>query len=71
MTSKCNSLSIEILSKKYYGPADKSPEDVFMRVARVVAIPDVLFYLKSAQKPFFYNFIEIFSEDVRELVRLV
>lgn len=42
MDSKCNDFAIELLSKKYYGPNDKSPDDVFMRVARVVAIPDLI-----------------------------
>ena len=42
MDSKCNDFAIELLSKKYYGPNDKSPEDVFMRVARIVAIPDLI-----------------------------
>lgn len=40
--TKCNELSVEILSSKYYMDGEETPEDVFLRVAKAVAIPDVV-----------------------------
>jgi len=33
----------DILEKKYYQPGEKKPEDIFLRVAKVMAIPDVVY----------------------------
>jgi ribonucleoside-diphosphate reductase alpha chain len=41
--TKINELGQQILKTKYYAAGETSPEDVFMRVAKVVAIPDVLY----------------------------
>jgi len=73
MKSRCNALSIEILSKKYYGPNDKSPEDVFKRVATVCAIPDVIWNLVTggSVKQIRHNIYDIFPMEYHDLVTLV
>jgi len=37
-----NKLAEQILENKYYAPGESSPTDVFTRVAKVIAIPDVI-----------------------------
>jgi len=37
-----NQLATHILQSKYYAPDESKPEDVFLRVARVCSIPDVI-----------------------------
>ena len=41
-TTKVSELGQKILAAKYYQDGEKSPEDVFRRVAKVAAIPDVI-----------------------------
>jgi len=50
--SSCNMLAQQILSAKYYAANEVCPEDVFYRVAKAVAIPDVVdfFFDKSKKK---------------------
>lgn len=40
--TKFNDLARQIMESKYYAAGEKSPEDVFDRVAKVCSIPDVL-----------------------------
>ena len=44
--SKCNALAESIIEKKYLAKNDKDSTDVFMRVAKVCSIPDVIDELK-------------------------
>ena len=49
--TKLNDLACQILAAKYYQPGETCPEDVFSRVAMVVAIPDVIdnYIIRDAQ----------------------
>jgi ribonucleoside-diphosphate reductase alpha chain len=40
--SECNELSKQILESKYYAEDEATPEHLFSRVAKIVAIPDVI-----------------------------
>ena len=48
--TKVNSIGQNILKSRYYDFAETSPEDLFLRVAKVVAIPDVLWEMFSLGK---------------------
>jgi len=67
MDSKCNDFATEILSKKYYGPNDKSPDDVFLRVARIAAIPDIIWeYVKHSNIPDELGFSDETIEEINK-----
>jgi len=48
--SKINTLGRSILEKKYMSADDKSPEDLFWRVAKVCSIPDVVDWMQEHHK---------------------
>ena len=70
--SRTNSLSRHILESKYYNPdfGEKTPEDLFLRVATVAAIPDVIDQFMPASKKIlpdtFSSMFNIYMISIRD-----
>ena len=66
-----NELSQSVLEKRYYGPGETKPEDLFMRVARVCSIPSVIDQIvsKKYDNEYIPDYLDIFHPYEEEYKR--
>jgi ribonucleoside-diphosphate reductase alpha chain len=68
--AECNELSKQILESKYYSEGEAKPEHLFSRVAKIVAIPDVIDKIVENEHTFVKDLIDIFDphQEIAERV---